>query len=147
MTLAGSDKAKGTTKCKRAKGSLVQKASLWADGGLVVAQRDGSVISFSRLDLLTSPTWAQITFCGIESLTANCLFFYFWLLATPCGMRDLGSSTKDRNHTSLKWKHQVLKLVDHFHLEVSKLHVKSLYTWGWFMLMYDGNHQNIVITL
>ena len=77
--------------------------------------------------------------------TAYFFIFDFW--PHRVALWDLGSSTKDRNHTSLKWKHQVLKLVDHFHLEVSKLHVKSLYTWRWFMLMYDGNHQNIVISL
>lgn len=38
-----------------------------------VAKWGGSVISFSRLDIITSTTRAQITFCGTESLTANCL--------------------------------------------------------------------------
>ena len=32
-----------------------------------------SVISYSRLEIITSPTRAQITFRGIESLTAKCL--------------------------------------------------------------------------
>lgn len=33
-----------------------------------------SVTSLHRLDVITSPACAQITFCEIESLTANCLF-------------------------------------------------------------------------
>lgn len=33
----------------------------------------GSVISGSRWEIITSTTRAQITFCGIESLTAKCL--------------------------------------------------------------------------
>lgn len=32
-----------------------------------------SATSLSQLDIITSPACAQITFCGIDSVAANCL--------------------------------------------------------------------------
>jgi hypothetical protein len=60
-------------KSKCAKGCWVGKAKLWADGGGGGGTGEDSGISLSRLDVIPSTVYAQITFCEIESLTANCL--------------------------------------------------------------------------
>lgn len=61
---------------KYAKGSLSrerQAVSRWG-WGRCTGGGGCSVTALHRLDVITSPACAQITFCEIESLTANCLF-------------------------------------------------------------------------
>lgn len=57
----------------------------------------GSVISGSRWEIITSTTRAQITFCGIESLTAKCLLKV--IEAEGRGQEEGGRGLFTRQHT------------------------------------------------
>lgn len=66
----------------------------WPGGGC-------SVISCSRLEIITSTTRAQITFCGIESLTAKCLLKV--IEAKGRGQEEVGGGGA-RGHTRRYFK-------------------------------------------